>query len=78
MSNRWCINILLQLWLILSSVTLAGSSSKDPQVFLLGKEVHGKGWIVYSARTENGDWDLFLIRPDSASPGPSRQSTKSA
>ncbi|HKW97021.1 MAG TPA: hypothetical protein VJN43_04765 [Bryobacteraceae bacterium] len=30
----------------------------------LAKEVHAKGWIVYSARTEQGDWDLFLMRPD--------------
>ena len=30
----------------------------------LAREVRSKGWIVYSARTDNGDWDLFLMRPD--------------
>jgi TolB protein len=30
----------------------------------LGKEVHDKGWIVYGARTAQGDWDLFVMRPD--------------
>lgn len=26
--------------------------------------MHGKGWIVFSAQTPTGDWDLFLMRPD--------------
>lgn len=30
----------------------------------LAREVRDKGWIVYSARSEEGDWDLFLCRPD--------------
>jgi len=30
----------------------------------LGKEVHGKGWIVYGAKSPQGDWDLFVMRPD--------------
>jgi Tol biopolymer transport system component len=30
----------------------------------LAKEVAEKGWIVSSAKTEKGDWDLFLMRPD--------------
>ena len=30
----------------------------------LAEEVREKGWIVYSARSENGTWDLFLARPD--------------
>jgi len=30
----------------------------------LASEVRSKGWIVYSARTRSGDWDLFLMRPD--------------
>ncbi|MBM4020157.1 MAG: hypothetical protein FJ288_17870, partial [Planctomycetes bacterium] len=30
----------------------------------LAQEVHGKGWIVFAARSEKGDWDLFLMRPD--------------
>ena len=30
----------------------------------LRAELHGKGTLVFSARTEAGDWDLFLMRPD--------------
>jgi hypothetical protein len=30
----------------------------------LAEEVGGQGWIVFAARSENGDWDLFLCRPD--------------
>lgn len=30
----------------------------------LASEVRDKGWIVYSARTDGGDWDLYLMRPD--------------
>ncbi len=32
----------------------------------LAAELHDKGWVVYSARTEGGDWDLFVMRPDGA------------
>jgi Tol biopolymer transport system component len=30
----------------------------------LASEVRGKGWIVFSAANDSGDWDLFLMRPD--------------
>jgi len=30
----------------------------------LATEVHNKGWILFSAQTEKGDWDLFVMRPD--------------
>jgi dipeptidyl aminopeptidase/acylaminoacyl peptidase len=30
----------------------------------LGSEVRGQGWIVYSGKTEKGDWDLYVMRPD--------------
>ncbi|MCX7043952.1 MAG: hypothetical protein NTX50_00505 [Candidatus Sumerlaeota bacterium] len=30
----------------------------------LAGELHSRGWIAYSAKTERGDWDLFLCRPD--------------
>jgi Tol biopolymer transport system component len=36
----------------------------DARVTALSNEVHSKGWIIYSARTDKGDWDLFLMRPD--------------
>ena len=30
----------------------------------LSTELHDKGWIAFSAATDSGDWDLFLMRPD--------------
>ncbi len=36
----------------------------DVGVIALSNEVHNKGWIIYSARTDKDDWDLFLMRPD--------------
>jgi Tol biopolymer transport system component len=30
----------------------------------LAQEVARKGWIAYAARSQKGDWDLFLCRPD--------------
>lgn len=40
------------------------NAAADPATERLSKEVAGKGWIVYSAFTPKGDWDLFLSRPD--------------
>ncbi|MEY4485188.1 MAG: hypothetical protein RL693_2640 [Verrucomicrobiota bacterium] len=36
----------------------------DPEVNRLSREVAGKGWIAFSARTELGDWDIWICRPD--------------
>src|SRR5437870_12136773 len=44
--------------------TLAGAADPSPEVARLAAEVRGKGWIVFAARSEQGDWDLFLMRPD--------------
>ena len=33
-------------------------------VVQLADEVRDKGWIAYAARADQGDWDLFLARPD--------------
>lgn len=30
----------------------------------LAAELHTRGWIVFSAQTPHGDWDIFLMRPD--------------
>jgi Tol biopolymer transport system component len=30
----------------------------------LANEVRGAGWVAFSAKTEAGDWDLYLCRPD--------------
>ncbi|MGC8641493.1 MAG: hypothetical protein ACP5XB_16635 [Isosphaeraceae bacterium] len=44
--------------------TKAGSSKVASGVAQLAAEVGAKGWIVFSAQSEQGDWDLFLVRPD--------------
>ncbi len=36
----------------------------DPAVRELAEQVHDQGWIIFSAATDSGDWDLFLMRPD--------------
>lgn len=48
----------------LSIVMLAGAAHPSPEIATLANEVRGKGWIVFPARSEQGDWDLFLMRPD--------------
>src|SRR5437867_9823404 len=35
-----------------------------PRDAQLVAELHSCGWIVFSAQTPHGDWDLFLMRPD--------------
>jgi Tol biopolymer transport system component len=59
-------------WLLLTSslscpwVNGANSPAPLPAVGVaeLAKEVAGKGWILFSAKTAQGDYDLFLCRPD--------------
>ncbi|MEI6535093.1 MAG: hypothetical protein WCN98_07130 [Verrucomicrobiaceae bacterium] len=43
----------------------AGASpAEDAATQKLAMEVRVSGWIIFSARTEAGDWDLFACRPD--------------
>jgi Tol biopolymer transport system component len=42
----------------------AGSAAEDPEAAKLAQEVAKKGWLVFSARTGKGDFDLFLAHPD--------------
>ena len=44
--------------------TAGVKATQDKRVSQLAMEVRDKGWIVYSARSQNGTWDLFLSRPD--------------
>src|SRR4051794_32122691 len=39
----------------------------DQRAGRLAAELRNKGWIAYSAMSERGDWDLFLMRPDGSS-----------
>jgi len=47
-----------------SSDSQSGSDSRADDAAELAAEVRDKGRIVFSAATEDGDWDLFCIRPD--------------
>jgi len=54
---------------LLLGVTLAVAAFHTPARageydLTLAREVANKGWIAYSARADNGTWDLFLTRPD--------------
>jgi Tol biopolymer transport system component len=45
-------------WVVASGVAAAGNAQG------LAAEVHDQGWIVFSAATKSGAWDLFAVRPD--------------
>ena len=47
-----------------SGATGARSGRDESAVADLAAEVRDKGWIVYSAQSGAGDWDLFVMRPD--------------
>ena len=44
--------------------SVSTEKAADSRVAELGAEVREKGWIVCGAKTDRGDWDLFLLRPD--------------
>ncbi|MEO8351176.1 MAG: hypothetical protein ABI680_05555 [Chthoniobacteraceae bacterium] len=50
--------------LTLSLTALGRASDVSPEVAGLAAEVRTKGWIAFPARSEGGDWDLFIMRPD--------------
>jgi Tol biopolymer transport system component len=47
---------------ILSAV--ASAAEPSPEIGKLAAEVRVRGWIVFPAKSDAGDWDLFLMRPD--------------
>ena len=51
-------------WLIVGAFLMGLSTWVGGQTRELAEEVRDKGWIVFCARAETGDWDLFLCRPD--------------
>jgi len=62
MGTRRALSLGVTFWILLRAVpdSEGAAGSADD----LAREVATKGWIVYSAKTEKGDWDLFLMRPD--------------
>jgi hypothetical protein len=50
--------------MLVAWLALALAQSRDPRVAELARELHDKGWIIFGARSPQGDWDLFVMRPD--------------
>ena len=61
---RQCRNGVLALLVGCLVPAFADSPNADLAAASLGKEVASLGWILFSARTSHGDYDLFLSRPD--------------
>ncbi len=53
-----------RLILFLGFCCTAFAADAPPRESSLAAELHARGWIVFSAQTPHGDWDLFLMRPD--------------
>ncbi len=54
------LRVSLAFLLTVLTVEASGESATER----LAKELRGRGWIVFSAATDQGDLDLFLTRPD--------------
>jgi len=54
----------IYLVVILAATVPVRAEANKSNIDVLAREVRDKGWIVYSARSVKGDWDLFLVRPD--------------
>jgi hypothetical protein len=54
----------LNLRLLSGEARAQGRAIKDPEVKKLYNELADKGWIIFSAKSENGDYDLFISRPN--------------
>ena len=51
---------------LLALTSFATAEETAPEITQLANEVRTKGWIASSARSAAGDWDLFLMRPNSS------------
>ena len=49
---------------VVAFLSVSLCSGETPAVTVLRHEVRDKGWIVFSARSDQGDYDLFVCRPD--------------
>lgn len=54
---------MMRLILFLCLCCAAFAAELPPRDARLAAELHTLGWIVFSAQTQHGDWDLFLMRP---------------
>jgi len=58
--------IIVLLLALLCPLSVPGQG-RDAASAELAREVATKGWLVFSARADNGSWDLFVSRPDGSS-----------
>jgi len=61
---------------LLWAAWLGSARAAEDPVAVLAAEVRHLGWIAYGARSTNGDWDLFLCRPDGSSVRPLTQTPR--
>ncbi len=47
-----------------AEVAMEKPAGEDKAVATLAGEVRDMGWVAFAARSEKGDWDLFVMRPD--------------
>lgn len=67
MRSRSRIVTILGVILMLASAGFAAKTQekrKAPSVAKFSKEIARKGWIIFAAKSEAGDYDLFLARPN--------------
>jgi Tol biopolymer transport system component len=50
-----------------AALRCAAGATPDAGTARLAGEVREQGWIVFGAHTSQGDWDLFVMRPDGSS-----------
>ena len=62
--RRFLVHAIRWTGLLYAAGLFAADPSTDPRVAKLAAEVSQKGWIAYSGKTDKGDWDIFLMRPD--------------
>ena len=58
-----CLRLTLPM-VLLAVVAMPWPSAQADDGATLAAEVRDKGWLVFSARSDNGSWDLFWCRPD--------------
>ncbi len=73
-NSRVCFTVEVALFAVAAMVfATAGEPEAGSGAGALAREVAGKGWILSSAKTPSGDYDLFVCRPDGSARRPLTQ-----
>ena len=63
--SQYIVQFVICMACVLSSLRSVDTvNAQSAEVIALRKEVCTQGWVAFSARSEEGDWDLYLMRPD--------------